>query len=266
MLIPAGAKQASISVRILDDTLAEETESLSISIVNLEGASMLAPRTHLISILDDEKVAPPPPSEPLLVSQYRVEMTPVTRALDRPTNCKLLPGNPSIVLVTEKSGLVKSVNLVTGEIKILLDLRNTVNSFADRSLIAIALHPDLANNPFIYISAVIDPPDVASANGNAGADGIGNRYAQLRRYRLDLTGGSPSIDPASATILVGAGGKSLADISGGGWELFTEPIHADRLASDRLINPTDRVVNGFKQGFLKNTSQQISSLAVVDAR
>ena len=178
-------------------------------------------------------------------------MTPITRALNGPTDFKLLPGNPAIALVAEKSGLVKSLNLVTGQIVTLLDLRNTVNSIADRGLVSMALHPDLANNPFIYISAVIDPPDVSSSGGNAGADGTGNRYAQLLRYRLDLAGGSPSIDPASATILIGAGGKSLADISGAGQENFTDPIYADRPASDRLINPTDRVVNGIKQDYWK---------------
>ena len=251
VLIPAGVRQVSINVSILNDTLAEETESLSVAIINATGASMLAPRTHRITILDDENVAPPPPSEPPLVSQYRVEMTPINRALNGPTDFKLLPGNPSVVLVTEKSGLVRSVNLVTGQIATLLDLRNTVNSSADRGLVSTALHPDLANNPFIYISAVIDPPDISSSGGNAGANGAGNRYVQLLRYRLDLTGGSPSIDPASATVLVGAGGKSLADISGAGQEDFTDPIYADRPASDRLINPTDRVINGIKQDYWK---------------
>jgi hypothetical protein len=71
VFIPAGVSQVSISVSILNDTLAEETESLSVSIINAEGASILAPRTHQISILDDENVAPPLPPEPPLVSQYR---------------------------------------------------------------------------------------------------------------------------------------------------------------------------------------------------
>jgi Ca2+-binding RTX toxin-like protein/glucose/arabinose dehydrogenase len=251
VLIPAGISKVSINVRILNDTLPEETESLSVSIINAEGASILAPRTHRISILDDEKVAPPLAPEPPLVSQYRVEMIPVTRALSRPTACSILPGNNSIVLVAEKFGLIKSVNLVTGQIETLLDLTSMVNSKGDRGIIAIELHPDLANNPYIYISAVIDPPDTALAEGNAGIDGAGNRYSQVLRYRLDLTGGSPSIDPGSATILVGAGGKILADISGAGQEDFTNPNYADRVASDRLTNADDRVVNGIKQDYMK---------------
>jgi Ca2+-binding RTX toxin-like protein len=251
VFIPAGVSQVSISVSILNDTLAEETESLSVSIINAEGASILAPRTHQISILDDENVAPPLPPEPPLVSQYRFEMIPVTRSLIKPIACSLLPGNTSIALVAEKAGLIKSVNLVTGQTQTLLDLTEIVNSKGDRGVMGMALHPDIDNNPYIYLSAIVDPPDTASAQGNAGADGAGNRYSQVLRYRLDLAGSSPSIDHDSATIIVGAGGDSLADISGAGQEDFTNPNYADWLASDRLTNPTDRVVDGYKQDYWK---------------
>ena len=57
---------------ILNDSLAEGTEVTAFALINASVASLSAPRTSRISILDDEEPSPPPPTEPPLTSLYDV--------------------------------------------------------------------------------------------------------------------------------------------------------------------------------------------------
>ena len=86
--MPAGVAEVSVQVKLLDDAAAESTEVVGFSLINVEGegASLWAPRTARISILDDENPAPPPPAEPPLVSDYTVKQTALVGGLDGPVN------------------------------------------------------------------------------------------------------------------------------------------------------------------------------------
>ena len=255
--MPAGASEATVQVRLLDDAAAEGTEVFTFSLVNVEGGTLWAPRTARISILDDEAPAPPPPSEPPLVPDYNVVPIPVVRGLDLPIKFDFSPVNPSRVYVGEKAGVVKVADIATGATSTVLDLRARVNDTADRGLMDVALHPDFANNPYLYVFAVMDPSGTAGLTGNAGPDGAGNRYAQVLRYTLDAATGHTTVVPGSEVILLGKAGRSLDDISGRGRDDFTNPFFAGAVASDRYINasaPPQTVINGFKQDFLKGDS------------
>jgi glucose/arabinose dehydrogenase len=251
VVMPDGASSVTIQIPILDDDLPEATEVLSVAIISVTGAELAAPRTHRISILDDETPAPPPPAEPPLVASHDVTLAPVFDGLSTPTRFSFLPGNPSYVLVAEKAGVVRGVNIATGEVNTLLDIRDIVNNVVDRGLMDVVTHPNFAATPYVYLAYAVDPPETASRTGAAGRDGGGNRYAQVVRYTMDTSGPVPTIDRASAVVLVGAAGQSLSDISGGGAENFTDPAFADRLASDRIADAGDRVVGGFKQDYIK---------------
>src|SRR5690242_3235230 len=77
VVMPDGASEVTVPIQILDDTIAEPTEDLVFSIVTADGATIFAPRTSRVYILDDENPAPPPPAEPPLASDYNVVQTPV---------------------------------------------------------------------------------------------------------------------------------------------------------------------------------------------
>ncbi|MGE5538042.1 MAG: carbohydrate-binding domain-containing protein [Gemmatimonas sp.] len=255
--MPAGVDQIQVPVTILDDALPESTETLTFSIVTVDNATLFAPRTSLISILDDETPAPPPPEEPPLVSNYDVTQIPVATGLDQPIRLMFSPIDPTKMYVAEKPGDIKVVDVTTGDSTTLLDIRDQTNEYGDRGILGVALHPDLVHNPYIYVTHTVDPADTAGNTGLAGADGGGNRYVQLVRYTLDAATNYTTVVDGSATVLLGGGGHSLADISGNGALDFTDPANGGP-SSERYIDPaatdTPVVIDGIKQDYWKDDS------------
>ncbi len=252
--MPAGADEVSVLIPVLDDALAEDTELFVFSLINVEGGTLWAPRTSRVSILDDEAPAPPPPSEPPLSSDYDVAQVPVAGGLDEPLKLEFSPVSASRAYVAEKPGIIRAVDVATGASSVVLDISARVNEHQDRGLLDIALHPDFTSTPYIYAFAVIDPPGTAGLDGNAGPDGVGNRYAQVLRFTADAGTGFTTIVPGSEIVLAGGAGRSLEDISGDGWLDFTDPGFAGETASDRYINtgaPPQVVIGGFKQDYIK---------------
>lgn len=251
--IAAGATSVSIRIPIVNDTLAEATERFNVSLINVDSGLLLFPRTANISVLDDELVVDPPANPPQ-TSPYTTTSVEAVTGLSSPMHIEWLPGSESLALVSEKAGRIKVVDVSTGEVKsTLLDLTAKVNEDADRGLYDVALHPDLDAHPYLYAFYVVDPPDTAQyrryADAN-GQDGLGNRYSHLVRYELDLSGELPVIKAGTETILLGAGGQSLSDISGAGALDFTDPIHAAKRASD--IDPTTGL---YKEDYIKVDSR-----------
>lgn len=252
--MPAGVSEVTVPVIILDDTVAEPTEVAVFSLVNVQGATLWAPRTSRISILDNEAPAAPVNAEPLLYSDYDVTQQSVVTGLNQPIKLLFSPVQNSLAYVAEKSGVIRVADMTTGASSVMLDIRDQVNEHQDRGLLDIALHPDFANNPYLYAYYVADPPDTAGQSGNAGPDGSGNRYAQLVRYTADKATGFTTIVPGSAVVLAGGAGQSLNDISGGGMRDFTDPALASSVSSERYTDPAQpapTVVNGLKQNYLK---------------
>ena len=56
-----GEDRVFIPVQIVDDNLPEPTETFVVSIINVDGATLLFPRTARIDILDDENPVVDPP-------------------------------------------------------------------------------------------------------------------------------------------------------------------------------------------------------------
>lgn len=252
--MPAGVSEVTVPVTILDDAIAEPTEVAVFSLVNVQGATLWAPRTSRISILDNEAPAAPVNAEPPLHSDYDVVQQPMVTGLNQPIKLLFSPVQSSLAYVAEKSGVIRVADMTTGTSAVMLDIQDQVNEHQDRGLLDIALHPDFANNPYIYAYYVVDPPDTAGQSGNAGPDGSGNRYAQLVRYTADTATGFTTIVPGSAVVLAGGAGQSLDDISGGGAQDFTDPALASSVSSEGYIDPAQpapTVINGFKQNYVK---------------
>lgn len=244
--IPAGADNVVIDIPIYDDDLEEGLESFSVSIIGASSGTLLFPRTARIDILDDERPEPPAPDAPL-TSPYDVTETDLVTGLENPISFEFSPLNDTQIYIAEKGGVIRLFDIGSGQVvSNVLDISAQVNNVADRGLLDIALHPDLANNPYLYVFYVVDPADTAGQTGNAGADGGGNRFSYLERYTLDATTGYQTIVEGSDVVLLGAGGQSLSDISGNGALDFTSSANVNERDSE-----IDPVTGEFKQDYLK---------------
>lgn len=107
--------------------------------------------------------------------------------------------------VAELRGMVKVVrdgDLVADPV---IDLRDRVNAVQDRGLLDIAVHPDLATQPYLYLLYTYDPPEVFENVGHplAGPDMPGNRAGRLTRISLDAATDFTTMVPGSEVVLVG---------------------------------------------------------------
>jgi len=246
VVIPAGETSVRIEVPIVNDSLAESTESFNLSLINVNSGSMLFPRTTNIRILDDERVVQDPASPPL-TSEYTLASTTVISGLAAPLGIEWIEGRGNQAITIEKEGRLQVVDTGTGQrLSTLLDISAEVNSNGDRGLLDIALHPDLAKSPYLYAFYTVDPPESATATGLAARDGAGNRYAQVVRWELDLSGTVPTVVAGSKTVIAGSAGKSLSDISGGGALDFTDQNNSALRASE-----VDPGTGQFKKDYIK---------------
>lgn len=216
--LAAGSDHVSIPITILDDALSEKTESFVVSLIAVSSGELLAPRTSRIDILDDENPIGNV-TEPALVSDYKVTTEVVASGLTEPLRFEFSPLDSSLMYIVEKGGAIKVFDMDTKKyVSTFVDLAAQVNSVQDRGLMDIAIHPDFKNHPYIYAFYVVDPPDTAGKTGNAGADGMGNRYAYVVRLEADPATNYTTIKntPDARVVLVGGAGQSLSDISGGG--------------------------------------------------
>ena len=175
--IPAGETGVIVPVSILDDDLSEQTETFTISLVNVDSGTLLSPRTARISILDDENPVLPP-SDSAAGLRLRRLLQPVIQGLVEPIDLEVSATDPSMVYVATKAGQIYAYDFETGaRLSTVLDISAKVNNDQDRGLLDIALHPDFENNPYIYAFYVVDPPESA---GSVRERGSGRCRQQVR--------------------------------------------------------------------------------------
>ncbi|MFY0610230.1 MAG: PQQ-dependent sugar dehydrogenase, partial [Hyphomicrobiaceae bacterium] len=218
----AGEDRATVTVQILDDALSEPTETVVVSLINVDSGFLDAPRTARVDILDDENPVTDPPSPPL-VSDYEVVEEVAVSGLVQPVDIKFIdsfpdaPANSQMAFVAEKGGKIKVVDVNSGAtVSEFVDISNSVNAFQDRGLLDIEPHPNFPAEPYLYAFYVVDPPESQGLTGNAGPDGGGNRYSYVVRFEADADNGFLTAIPGSETVLIGGAGQSINDISGNG--------------------------------------------------
>ena len=220
-----GVDHVFIPVQILNDNLSEPTETFVVSIINVDsGSTLLFPRTARVDILDDENPVVDPISPPL-TSNYTVTQQVVVSGLNQPLAFEFAPQNPSLIYVAEKGGVIKVFNVNTGaQQSTFIDISSKVNDNQDRGLLDIVLDPNFGTpvqsgqpeHNYVYAFYVVDPPDTAGKQGNAGPDGAGNRFAYLVRFTADAATNYTTAVAGSEVILLGGAGRTLQDISGAG--------------------------------------------------
>ncbi len=128
-----------------------------------------------------------------------VRQTAVT-GLSEPTAIDWTPDGRYMV-VAQKGGIVRVVDNGTLRSTPLIDLSSEVNTAGDRGLLGIAINPNFATNPYIYLLYTYDPPETAGRTGAAAPDQDGNRPSRLVRVTVNPT--TMIADPASKVVLLG---------------------------------------------------------------
>jgi hypothetical protein len=256
VVIPAGARTASIQVPIIDDDLSEPTESFVVSILSVSSGVLNAPRTTRVNILDDENPVVIEP-EPPLTSRYEVTEVDLWQ-IPRANAMQFMPGREDILMVADQIGRVWAQNIETGERTRFINLSDEVNF--GQGMQGMALHPDFQNQPYVYLYYSVDPPDSALETGNAGLDGGGNRFQWLVRIEADPAADYLRAVPGSKVVLLGGAAQSLDDISGRGELRFSEgPPYADQPATDQINLSPAEIAAGleYRQNVIKGDGDHI---------
>ena len=83
-----------------------------------------------------------------------------------------------------------------------IDVSAEVNTFGDRGLMGMALHPDFDGSPYVYLLYVYDPPDLPQTNTFDSPDGAGARVSRLLRVTADPNHPNQAL-PGSEMVLLG---------------------------------------------------------------
>lgn len=120
--------------------------------------------------------------------------------LGAPTAFALAPDGR--IYIALKAGRVKVLD--NGELQngAFVDWTSETNSYADRGLMGIALHPDFPDPAWVYLAYVWEPP-------GAPADAAGRRSARIVRVTADSQNLNFAL-PDSLQVIVGAGGTAEA--------------------------------------------------------
>jgi glucose/arabinose dehydrogenase len=154
--------------------------------------------------------------------------------------------------IAEKDGLVRVMRDGVMQTAPFIDIRNQVNNASDRGLLDIALHPNFAANPYIYLLFTYDPPEVYQNSGLAGPDQVGNRAGRLTRVTADAVTNYTTAVPGSQVILLGSNST---------WNNFNGSIDStnDLLAPPAGLNPDGSYIRDFIAS--DSQSHSVGSLA-----
>ena len=140
---------------------------------------------HQITSWTLDQQAPPldPPTEP----GDTVLGVAVASGLNQPIAIEWLPNGS--MLIAEKDGVVKTMTNGIVSPTPFIDISDIVNGVRDRGLLGMAVHPQFALHPYVYLLFTYDPPEVfnQAAGSLAGPDGKGNRAGRLIKVEADAS-------------------------------------------------------------------------------
>jgi glucose/arabinose dehydrogenase len=213
----AGETEKTFTIAINNDTEVERNETINITLSNPIGATLGNQSSSVLTILDND------------AGNFARDV--VVSGLNLPTAFQWAPGSERLY-VAEKGGVVKVVE--NGVTSVFLDLSAEVNSANDndRGLLAMTIHPDFANTPYIYLGYTYDPPETATGTGLAARDQNGNRPSRLIRVTADASTGYRTIVPNSTVVLLGTNST---------WAYTSRP---DVNSTNSIDTPPSGIVNG----------------------
>jgi glucose/arabinose dehydrogenase len=175
----------TFAVPIIDDTLVELNETISIALTTPVGGVLGTQNpSAILTIQDNDTVGQ-------LVREGFVT------GLAQPTSFEFAPGG-NLLFVAEKRGTVQVFNKDGVAQGTFIDISDEVNSARDRGLIGIAVHPQfLTGSPYIYLSYTYDPPEAAIR------DQANNRPSRVIRITADAASGFTRAVAGSAVVILG---------------------------------------------------------------
>ncbi|MEL7401315.1 MAG: PA14 domain-containing protein, partial [Pseudomonadota bacterium] len=127
----------------------------------------------------------------------------VIGGLNAPTAVDWLTDGSDRLLVAQQGGVVELYENGGLNSTPFIDISQQVNGVRDRGLLDIAVHPDFASNPYVYLLFTYDPPEAFNYTGDSGPDGRNNRAARLIRVTADAANNYRTAVAGSEVILLG---------------------------------------------------------------
>ncbi len=135
--------------------------------------------------------------------------------LNGPVAMKWMPDGRFLIL--EQAGIVKIADPGSGQpAQVVLDISDEVNSWNDRGLLGVELHPNFPTTPEMFLLYTYDPPETQNAaafyDGNDGPerrveygepDAEGQRVSRLVRWDLDSGTNFTTVVANSDAIVLG---------------------------------------------------------------
>ncbi|MEM6691348.1 MAG: DUF4347 domain-containing protein, partial [Planctomycetota bacterium] len=188
LVFEAGQSQQTFSVPLTNDTVPEGTETFTVELTNVSGASFGLDRTTIVTVVDDDNAPNPPGSLNVNVpGGFNVRRIDGSANFAGPTGLKV--ADDGRVFVTEKFGRIYVVENGQRVNTPFLDLSSRVYAVGtSQGLAGFALDPNFQSNGHVYV--------LYTANEG------GRRFGRLERYTVDSN--NPNrIDPSSRRILIG---------------------------------------------------------------
>ncbi len=119
-------------------------------------------------------------------AQGDFEFRDVVTGIDTPW--EILWGSDDHIWMTERYGRISRINPETGELKVLINLKDEVFEDGERGLMGMVLHPDFENNPYVYIGY-----NIGNSNNNtkikiARLTYDGEKLGEMSVIRDDILG------------------------------------------------------------------------------
>lgn len=224
----AGETTKTITVPIINDTAVEKNETVTLRLSNPVGID-LGRDTATLRIIDND------------AGSFTKET--VIDGLSQPTSFAW--DSLGRMFVAQKDGIVRLYANGVLQPTPFIDISRQVNNVKDRGLLGIAVHPDFANNPYVYLLFTYDPPEVYTntLGGLAGPDQSGNRPSRLIRVTADARTNFTTVVAGSEVVILGKNST---------WANISRP---DLDSSGDITIPSSGGPNGTLQDYLITDSQ-----------
>jgi glucose/arabinose dehydrogenase len=182
--------QQTFTVQIKDNAIVNPNKTINLTLTALPDSKLGVQKTAVLTILDDDGTG-----------TFKTET--FLTGLVKPTAFVWSQDN-QYMFVAQKGGIVRAAKNGVLQATPVIDISDDVNEFQDRGMIGIAINPDFANNPYLYLTYTYDPPEAANGVGLAARDAAGNRPSRLVRITVTTDAqGRLVADPNSQLVLLG---------------------------------------------------------------
>ncbi len=186
-----GETTKTFNIPLIDDTLPELNEALTINLSNSVGIDLGLQNTAKLIIEEDDEL-PFTINREVIVSGLREEG--VVFRLSGPTAFDW--SRDGTMYIAKIDGIVRVFDGDTLLDEPFIDISDEVNIGGQTGLLGFAVHPDFPEQPYVYLAYSYDPPDVIPDQSGEG------RVTRLVRFTADPNSNYRTALPNSEVILL----------------------------------------------------------------